>query len=123
MSLPNTPPPNEPGSPAHQAALAAVVAFAAQVMNARPLLPAQLDCLRVLSEWINDHGIAPTLTQLATELDMSKGQARAQLRGLVRKGWITRGWGRARSIAILRDPPMPDFTDPVFLLSDETTRC
>lgn len=113
----------EPGSPAHQAALAAVVAFAQRVANARPLLPAQLDCLRVLTEWIEERGIAPTLTQLATELDVSKSQARNLLRILVRKGWVARDWGRARSIIILRNPPMPDFTPPEFVLSDETARC
>lgn len=115
--------PTEPGSPSLQGALADVIAFAEQVKAARPLLPAQLDCLRVLSEWIDDRGIAPTLTQLATELDVNKPQARELLRILVRKGWIARNWGRARSITILRVPPMPDFTRPEFVLSDETARC
>lgn len=123
MPLPNASLSTEPGSPAHRAALAAVAAFAWQVKTARPLLPAQLDCLRVLAEWIDDRGIAPTLSQLATELDVSKAQARGLLRSLARKNWIARDWGRSRSVTILRHPPMPDFTPPEFVLSAETARC
>jgi SOS-response transcriptional repressor LexA len=120
--MPFIPPTTEPGSPAFRAALADVGVFADAAFNAQPLTPKQLDCLRVVAEWIDTRGVAPTLTQLATELDMaSKGAVAALLTRVEAKGWIRRNPGRARAIQLLRRPAMPDFTEPEFTLSPALT--
>lgn len=118
-----TPPiaaPSEPGSPALQAAFAAVDALAERVAKALPLTPTQLDALRVVTEMIDTHGYAPTAEELAREMGwVSKGNAWRVLEQIAQKGWIELAHGRKRGITVLRRPPMPDFAEPVFVLADE----
>lgn len=108
-------PPTEPGSPALHHALRAVDTFGAE--PAVPLTPRQLEAMRVLAELTDlAGGIAPTLAELAVELDTSSKSAVVRLLNAIEeRGWITRAPGRARAIIILRRPSMPD--EPVFVLS------
>lgn len=83
-----------------------------------PLTRLQLDCMRVLVEMIDRDAVAPTLRELAHELDLRGiGSVQQALTELARKGWIRRERFRARSIAILVRPPMPDFRTPEFIPS------
>lgn len=119
--------PAEPGSARFRYALDAVSAFGAGKplpppppgfdLLPLPLTPRQLEALRVLVELTDAAGgVAPTLEEMACELDMaSKSAVSRLLTGIEERGWITRMPGKARAVRILRRPRMPD--EPVFVLS------
>lgn len=80
------------------------------------LTPLQLHAMQVLVELMDGTAVAPSLDDLAEELDLrSKSGALRLLRGLEERGWIARIPHRARAITILCRPPMPDF-DVTFVL-------
>ncbi|EWY36747.1 hypothetical protein N825_25270 [Skermanella stibiiresistens SB22] len=75
-----------------------------------PLTPRQLEVLRIIVEWTDIHHVAPSLKELAWELDTSSAaNAMRLLATLVKKGWISRTPFSARAIQVLhRPPPLPD---------------
>lgn len=66
----------------------------------------QLYCLHVIEELIAANGYSPTLDEIRVEMDLhSKSGPHRLVAALEERGWIRRLPHRARSIAILRDPP------------------
>ena len=81
-----------------------------------PLTERQRDLLRIVVEWIETHGVAPTNRELQVEMDSrSTSGVHTLLHHLHEKGWI-RVLGTRRGITVLHRPPMPPF-DQVFVLS------
>lgn len=79
----------------------------------------QRDLLRIVVEWIDTHGVAPTTRELKVEMDCrSTASTHAMLHHLDEKGWITVLPGIRRGILVLHRPPMPAF-DQVFVLSPD----
>lgn len=74
--------------------------------------PRQLDCLRVIAEWLDRYGHAPSFREIADELEErnTSGVSR-MVHGLVERGWLTMRHAAPRSIQLLHRPPMPDFTE------------
>ncbi|WP_448207267.1 LexA family protein [Azospirillum sp. sgz302134] len=86
-----------------------------------PLTRPQLDVLRVVCEFIDEHGYAPTTRELAEEMEWAgPSTAHAMLSTLAEKGWITMAPGRRRGVTVLHRPLMPDFGPIEFVLSDRT---
>lgn len=83
------------------------------------LTPLQRHAMQVLVEVMDTTAVAPTLADLADELDLrSRSSAFRLLKGLEERGWIARRPNRHRAITILHRPPMPDF-DVTFVLAPE----
>ena len=94
-------------------------------MTGRPPLPLtepQRDLLRIVVEWIDTHGVAPTTRELQVEMDSrSTSGTHAMLHHLDEKGWITVLPGIRRGILVLHRPPMPAFNETFVLSPDLAT--
>lgn len=66
------------------------------------ITPPQLDLLRVIAAHI-DHGFAPSMGELARDLNTGRGTVRARLLSLEKRRLITRKSGSRRGIAITRE--------------------
>ncbi|MBF0194864.1 MAG: transcriptional repressor LexA [Magnetococcales bacterium] len=60
--------------------------------------------LAVISNFIANEGVAPSVQELAEILGISGASAHEQIRSLEKKGYIKRTKGRSRSITILKAP-------------------
>jgi repressor LexA len=68
------------------------------------LTPRQTEALTLIRNFIFEEGVPPSLTELARLLKLeSKFSALELVRGLARKGYISRVPRRARGIRVLRD--------------------
>jgi len=68
----------------------------------------QIDILRFIRDYMEEHSLAPTLAEIANHFGVSKITVHEHLAHLECKGAIRRSKGRARSIEILWDPDSPD---------------
>lgn len=76
----------------------------------------QQQAMQVIQEMTEAYGVSPTYLEIATELDLaSKSSVNRLVNGLAERGYIIRLPHRARTIAILRRIPMPDFAPFTFL--------
>lgn len=64
----------------------------------------QLRTLRAIQQYVDDNGIPPTITELSESLALARSTISDQVEQLVRKGYINRESGRARSMSILQEP-------------------
>ncbi len=73
------------------------------------LTPIELDCARVIQEFIAVQGRSPSLAEIAGELDMrSRSGAHKLVTNLRVKGWLTRtGAGNRYSLRLTAPVPMP----------------
>jgi SOS-response transcriptional repressor LexA len=82
------------------------------------LTPKMMNALRVIAEVIDETGTAPSIDEIANDLEMHKSGVSAALSALVERGWIDREKGARRSIRVLHRPPPQDH-DIVFVLSPD----
>ena len=69
-----------------------------------PLSPRQKNVLNFLREFLENHGYAPTLREIAAHLHISGAVAVVRhLEALEKKGWIKRQPGAFRSISLIND--------------------
>ena len=68
----------------------------------------QLDILRFLRDFRNEHAVSPTLEEVAESFSVSKVTIFEHLRKLEEKGAIRRRKAYARGIEILHDPDLPE---------------
>ncbi len=68
----------------------------------------QLDILRFLKRYWQEHALAPTLEEIAEVFGVSKITIHEHLTHLERKGAIRRDKGRSRSIRLEYDPDLPE---------------
>ena len=68
----------------------------------------QLRVLRYFRDYRREQGIAPTLEEAAAALGVSKITVYEHLNQLVKKGAVYRDKAKARAVAILHDPDVPD---------------
>ena len=81
-----------------------------------------LEALRVIAEWRELYGSAPTIAELQVELDLlSRNGVHRILEQLVERGWLAADRPRGRVPALLHRPPRPDFATPEFRLADCST--
>jgi DNA-binding MarR family transcriptional regulator len=81
------------------------------------LTPAQYDAMCVLQELMEGGRPAPSLEELARELDLkAKSAAKRLLDGLEARGWIARAPRRSRRLRILRRVDLPDFSNYEFFM-------
>lgn len=67
-----------------------------------PLTRRQLEYYLELARYVHEHGYPPSIRELAQLLGLASSNGVAQqLAALQRKGWITQGTKRARSIQLL----------------------
>lgn len=64
------------------------------------LTPKQLRIVEYVREYDREHGLAPTLDEIAAELDVSKVTVFEHLKALERKGAIVRTYHKSRSIEL-----------------------
>jgi repressor LexA len=64
----------------------------------------QLRTLRVIQQYIEEHGIPPTTAELSTALSLTRSTIQDQIDQLVRKGYLNRESGRARSMSVQQEP-------------------
>lgn len=84
------------------------------------LTPGQYDAMCVLQELMEGGRPAPSLDELAWELDLkSKSAAKRLLDGLVARGWIARAPRRSRRLRLLRRADLPDFSPYEFVMRKE----
>lgn len=60
--------------------------------------------LRVIRQYIEDNGIPPTAAELSEALGLTRSTIQDQIEQLVRKGYLNRETGRARSVSIRQEP-------------------
>ncbi len=60
--------------------------------------------LRAIRQYIEDNGISPTAADLSEALGLSRSTIQDQIEQLVRKGYLNRETGRARSVSIRQEP-------------------
>lgn len=79
----------------------------------RPITPIQRDAMRVIQEWVDREGMAPTLAELANELGgPSRGWAHGIVSRLVDAGYLHRPAGASwRNLTILARVPIPSDLD------------
>ncbi len=65
----------------------------------------QAHVVRVFAELANHMGCAPTMEEIAAELDLGKSDIARYLDQLDDRGWLWRDPGRARGTRLLADPP------------------
>lgn len=79
--------------------------------DAHSLTLCQRQAMQIIQELFDATGIAPSYKELARELGVtSRGSVHRLILALEERGYITRLPHRARTIAIRRRVPMPDFT-------------
>ena len=59
--------------------------------------------LRVIRQYIEDNGIPPTVAELSEALGLTRSTIQDQIEQLVRKGYLNRETGRARSVSIRQE--------------------
>jgi SOS-response transcriptional repressor LexA len=75
------------------------------------MTPDQRDCLRVICEWFDQYGRAPSYREIAREMDTGGGGGiHNMVSGLVERGWLTRTPHQRNGLTVLHRPPMPDFS-------------
>ena len=66
----------------------------------------QLDCARVIAELTTVLGRAPSMSEIANELDALPGEAYRLVDGLAERGWLPqRAKDEARDLTLLHEPP------------------
>lgn len=63
----------------------------------------QLRTLRVIQRYVEEHGIPPTVGELSTALGLTRSTIQDQIDQLVRKGYLNRESGKARSMSVQRE--------------------
>jgi repressor LexA len=58
----------------------------------------QKEVLELIKERIDESGIAPSLTELAADLGISRSVVQKHVDALVERGWLSRLAGRSRSL-------------------------
>lgn len=87
----------------------------------RPLTPRQAEALRVIQEYVDEHGYAPSRTDMCRALELgSKSGAHRLVGALAAKGWIDRAPAAARGIRLLHRLPSPD--EPAIAITEAGTR-
>lgn len=98
-----------------------MIAVAMPLAAPLPLTPKQLAVLQIIVEWGDTYGTSPTYLELAEELDApGRGQIHRYVSQLCSKGWLERTPSRARCLRVLHRPPMPDFGDIEFVMSERS---
>lgn len=69
-----------------------------------PLTDRQSEVLRFIAKSIASNGYPPTVREVGDKFGMSCTGANDHIKALVRKGWLSRAAGRARSLRILAAP-------------------
>ena len=95
----------------------------------RPVTKHQLDILRCIADWIDEHGWPPTLREICDQVGSKSTNAVSDtISALDRKGCLERKFGMARAIRVTAAgrqllgevPPDPDPDDPLFDPDDAT---
>lgn len=82
------------------------------------LTPKQIACMRVIQGALARTGVCPTYGEIAEDLELaSRTSVLRLLQPLVERGYLARVPGGHRSLSILRPVPMPDLSEPKFVLS------
>lgn len=68
---------------------------------------AQARTLRAIRKFLDQHGFPPTAAELGEMLSIRNASAHDQISQLVRKGYLKRVPGKARGLAIVREPVSP----------------
>lgn len=68
---------------------------------------AQLRTLKAIRKFVDQRGFPPTATELGEVLSITNASAHDQISQLVRKGYLKREPGKARGLAIVREPVSP----------------
>lgn len=63
----------------------------------------QLRTLRVIQRYVEEHGIPPTVGELSMVLSLTRSTIQDQIDQLVRKGYLNRESGKARSMSVQRE--------------------
>lgn len=63
----------------------------------------QLRTLRVIQWYVEEHSIPPAVGELSTALGLTRSTIQDQIDQLVRKGYLNRESGKARSMSIQRE--------------------
>jgi repressor LexA len=82
------------------------------VVQSSELSSVQFKTLRAIQRFVEENGFPPTVGELAESLTKTKASVHSNLDMLIRKGFIKRTVGKARSIEIIK-PPQANVIDVV----------